>query len=101
MAKPTADAMSFPYRSLSPETDLSSVIKLPARQEAELNRVTGVAEPKSVAVPLTQFTRLLMDAAENNRAWLNDFADDLIRIDSDLYDVLLAYQSLRDPVSTS
>jgi len=76
------------------------VIKLPARQEAELNRVTGVAEPKSVAVPLAQITRLLMDAAENNRAWLNDFADDLIRIDSDLYDVLLAYQSLRDPISS-
>ena len=38
---------------------------------------------------------LLIEAGQQQRAWLNDFADDLIRIDSDLYDVLLAYQELQ------
>ena len=38
---------------------------------------------------------LLMDAVSNDRAWLNDFAEDTIRIDADLYDVLLAYQQIQ------
>jgi hypothetical protein len=38
---------------------------------------------------------LLIDAVDNDRAWLNDFADDAVQINSDLYDVLLAYQQLR------
>jgi hypothetical protein len=38
---------------------------------------------------------LLMDAAEKNRLWLNDFADETVQIDADLYEVLLAYERMR------
>lgn len=65
------------------------------RTERELDRISGTAEPKSVSVPLGKIVPLLLDAAEGDRAWLSDFADDLVRIDTDLYDVLLAYQQLR------
>ena len=47
------------------------------------------------AVPLGKIVPLLMDAVENDRAWLNDFSDDTVRIDADLYEVLLAYQQLQ------
>lgn len=65
------------------------------RTERELDRIAGTAEPKSVSVSLGQIVPLLIDAAESDRAWLTDFADDSVRIDADLYDVLLAYQQLR------
>ncbi len=65
------------------------------RTERELDRITGTAEPKSVSIPLGKIVPLLIDAAEGDRAWLTDFADDAVRIDADLYDVLLAYQQLR------
>ncbi|TWU38401.1 hypothetical protein [Novipirellula artificiosorum] len=62
------------------------------RQQRELDRLTGVAAPRTVDVSLKQLVPLLMDAARSKRTWLQDFADDSVRIDSDLYDVLLAYQ---------
>ena len=65
------------------------------RRERELDRIAGAAEPKTVAVPLGKVVPLLMDAAANDRAWLNDFADDAVRIDADLYEVLLAYQQIQ------
>ena len=65
------------------------------RTERELDRITGTAEPKSVSIPLAKIVPLLIDAAEGDRAWLTDFAEDQVRIDADLYDVLLAYQQLR------
>lgn len=64
-------------------------------REMEMDRVSGLATAKSVSIPLAQITRLLMDANESNRTWLRDFADDCVKIDKDLYEVLLAYQSLR------
>ena len=65
------------------------------RRERELDRISGTADPKTVAVPLCKIVPLLMDAVSNDRAWLTDFADDTIRIDADLYDVLLAYQQIQ------
>ena len=65
------------------------------RRERELDRITGTAEPKTVAVPLGKVVPLLMDAVSNDRAWLSDFAEDTVRIDADLYDVLLAYQQIQ------
>jgi len=65
------------------------------QRQRELDRITGTAEAKTVAVPLGKIVPLLIDAGKQQRAWLNDFADDLIRIDSDLYDVLLAYQEMQ------
>nr|WP_255712843.1 hypothetical protein [Rhodopirellula sp. JC740] len=67
----------------------------------ELDRMSGLASPKTVALPLAQVARLLIDAASCNRTWLMDFADDVVRIDSDLYEVLLAYQELRNDLRTA
>lgn len=66
------------------------------RQQRELDRLAGVSNPKTVSLTVGQIVPLLMDAMESNRAWLQDFADDTVRIDSDLYDVLLAYQQIID-----
>jgi hypothetical protein len=64
------------------------------RREQELDRISGTAEPRSVSIPLRTIVPLLIDAVENNRVWLHDFSEDLIRIDADLYEVLLAYDDL-------
>lgn len=66
------------------------------RRERELDRLAGAAAAKTVSVSLVKIVPLLIDAANNDRAWLSDFADDTVRIDADLYDVLLAYQQFRD-----
>ncbi len=65
-----------------------------SRRVRELDRITGTAAPKTVSIPLAEIVPLLLDAVHNNRAWLKDFSDDLVQIDSDLYDVLLAYKDL-------
>lgn len=64
------------------------------RKERELDRLSGTAQPRTVSLALGQIVPLLMKAANNDCAWLSDFADDTVRIDADLYDVLLAYQRL-------
>ena len=66
------------------------------RRERELDRIAGAAEPKTVSVSLVKIVPLLIDAVSSDRAWLHDFSDDTVRIDADLYDVLLAYQQFRD-----
>ena len=66
------------------------------RRQRELDRLAGVAQPKTVALTVGQIVPLLIDAMEKDRAWLRDFAQDTIRIDADLYDVLLAYQRILD-----
>ena len=66
------------------------------RRQRELDRLTGVAQPKTVALTVGQIVPLLIDAMEKDRAWLGDFAQDTVRIDADLYDVLLAYQGIVD-----
>lgn len=65
------------------------------QRQRELDRIAGTAEARTVAVPLGKIVPLLIAAGKQQRAWLSDFADDLIRIDSDLYDVLLAYQEMQ------
>jgi hypothetical protein len=61
----------------------------------EMDQVSGTLEPRSVTVRLATIVPLLLDAVEQNRAWLSDFADDTVRLDADLFEVLLAYQELR------
>jgi hypothetical protein len=82
--------MSKPNLRVFPASENSN------RHERELDRLAGAAEPKTVSVPLGKIVPLLIDAASSDRAWLTDFADDNVRIDADLYDVLLAYQQLRE-----
>lgn len=65
------------------------------RRDRELDLVSGVSEPKLVSVPLGKIIPWLIDATERNHTWLNDFADDSVQIESDLYDVLLAFQDMR------
>ena len=48
----------------------------------------------TVAVSLADMVPLLLHASRNNRSWLNDFADDVVEITQDLYEVLVAYQNL-------
>lgn len=65
------------------------------RRERDFDQLAGVSEPRTVPVALSAIVPLLVDAVENDRAWLKDFADEPVRIDADLYEVLLAYQQLR------
>lgn len=51
----------------------------------------------NVTVPLEEILPLLTDAAQSQRSWLRDFADDEVTISMDLYEVLLAYQHYRRP----
>ncbi len=83
-------------RVIAGGADSQEQSRIDDRRERELDRISGAAEAKTVSVPLTKIVPLLLDAANNDRAWLQDFADDLVRIDADLYDVLLAYQQFRD-----
>jgi hypothetical protein len=69
------------------------------RRQKELDRIAGAADAKTVAVPLGKIVPLLMDACDHDRAWLRDFSNDLVRIDADLYDVLMAYQEMRRRVA--
>jgi hypothetical protein len=63
--------------------------------EQQLDRVAGVAPAKRVEVSLGEIAPVLADAIQQQRGWLNDFANDTVSIDADLYEVLLAYQKMR------
>ena len=64
------------------------------RRERELDLIAGTAKQKTVSVPLGKVIPLLVDAVENDRAWLDDFADDGIQVSADLHEILIAYQRL-------
>lgn len=65
------------------------------RQQREIDRISGTAAPKTLSMPLHILVPLLMEAQEHNAHWLKDFSNDLVQIDSDLHEVLLAYGNLR------
>ena len=77
------------------QDDAQRVRPFDDRRQRELDRLSGTAEPKRVTLPVGKLVPLLLDAAQHQRTWLHDFADDPVQIDADLYDVLLAYQKLR------
>ena len=64
------------------------------RRERELDRMTGTSKPKTMSIPLGVMIPLLMKAAENDHRWLDDFSDDVVQIDADLHEVLMAFQNL-------
>jgi hypothetical protein len=37
-----------------------------------------------------------MDAIRNDRAWLEDFADEVVHVPQDLYEVLVAYRCMME-----
>ncbi len=51
--------------------------------------------PPMVGVRLSELTEILSEAAEWNRSWVSDFADDEIQISSDLYEILSMHRHLR------
>ncbi len=65
------------------------------RRQRELDRLAGTAKPKTMPVEFGVFVKLLSQAMADDCNWLDDFADDTIKIDADLHEVLLTYQSLR------
>lgn len=94
-----------PLRLFAPETDAGApaasgaepnpMAEAEAELDRELARLAGDAEPRTVAITLGQMVPLVMDAAVKDRLWLKDFSDEVVQIDADLYEVLLAYGRLR------
>ncbi|MFM9965593.1 MAG: hypothetical protein ACKV2Q_30780 [Planctomycetaceae bacterium] len=50
---------------------------------------------KMKKVRLKQIVRVLFDAAQSDRTWLSDFAEDEVKISADLYETLTLYRRLR------
>lgn len=64
----------------------------PTSATTPANEAAG--EPQ-VNVSVAELVPLLVDAFQTDRTWLRDFGRDSVRVSSDLYEVLLAYQQLR------
>ena len=48
-------------------------------------------------VQLADLLRVLEDAGQWDRTWLQDFADDEVRVSTDLYEIITAYSSNMRP----
>ncbi len=48
-----------------------------------------------VTVKLGDISRALVEANRRSRTWLEDFADDEIKVSADLYEVICTYMRLR------
>jgi hypothetical protein len=53
------------------------------------------SERADITVALGDVLPLLADAVQTRRAWLQDFEQDTVTLSADLYEVLMAYQDLR------
>lgn len=81
--------------SSNPQTIRDEVApRHPGRTERELDLVTGLAAKRRVAVPLGKVAEILLEAAKDNRAWMEDFGEDLIEMDADLHEILMAYENM-------
>ena len=69
----------------------------PEIDQAPRSIVQDAAGADTVTVTLGEVLPLLADAVASNRTWLGDFADDPVRISTDLHDVLQAYRHFRRP----
>ena len=54
-----------------------------------------VTESPQATMTVGELCRLLRDADASDRTWLQDFADDEVRVPIDLYEVLNAYAHMR------
>lgn len=50
----------------------------------------------TIAVSLSDMVPLLLDAIRNDRVWLEDFAEDVVLVPNDLYEVLVAYRCMME-----
>ena len=57
--------------------------------------LSGDAQPANVKLRLGTLLPILLDAILNERAWVDDFADDEISVSADLYEVLKLYAHKR------
>lgn len=73
------------------ESDQSHPNTLPLRPFQEI----ADSVPASVQMRLGELFPLLIDALQNDRTWLSDFADERIHVSADLSDVVQAYASFR------
>ncbi|MFN5469549.1 MAG: hypothetical protein ACK5AM_15690 [Pirellulaceae bacterium] len=64
--------------------------KMPGSFSAGRQPKVGVALPDRVPITFQDFQRLVQSASEPQRAFLGDFADDLLQVPRDLIDVLVA-----------
>ncbi len=53
------------------------------------------ANEPTINLTVAQIVPLLVDAFQTDRVWLTDFGNEPIRVTSDLYEILLAYQQMR------
>mgnify|MGYP001815425434 CR=1 FL=1 len=62
----------------------------------ELDQIAGTGPKTTRSVPIKLLAPLLLSAQQRNSTWLTDFAEDVVVIDADLHEVLLAYQKLQE-----
>lgn len=55
---------------------------------------TALAE-RQVTMRFSEFFQIVAEASRFKRTWLQDFAEDEVRVPVDLYEVLSAYWTLR------
>ena len=67
------------------------------RSESKGTDVLEADYHQKVTVPLKDVLETLTDAIQQNRGWIQDFADDEITISTDLFEVILAYQHYHRP----
>ena len=61
----------------------------------ELDQITGSGPRKTRTLTVKTLVPLLLSAQKQNATWLDDFADDVVVIDADLHEVLLAFEKLQ------
>ncbi|QDV24672.1 hypothetical protein [Aureliella helgolandensis] len=54
--------------------------------------VSSLTTAPKVSLSVSDALPLLMHAAQSNKAWVHDFAEDTLEVSQDLYEVLLAYR---------
>ena len=57
---------------------------------------SALAPEPRVSVRLEEMARILSDAVEHNRAWLEDFADDEVEVPADVFEVMTTYWRMRN-----
>ena len=48
-----------------------------------------------VAMPLSEFSRILADAVDSNRSWLQDLKGETVRVSPDLYEIMRMYDLIQ------
>ncbi len=79
-----------PERAGKPKYNSPQTLKFPTSQS-----IIEVDLEKKITVRLSDLLPLLIEASQKNRAWIQDFGDDKVTVSQDLYEVALAYRSMK------